>query len=273
MDQFRPQGFNILPMVVKNLLIINGMMFLATLIFESRGVDLTDILGLHFFSSEKFRPYQLITHMFMHGSFLHIFSNMFALWMFGSMLESVWGPKRFLYFYFSCGLGGALAHLGVTWWQIHGIQNSISIYQNNPGIPQFATLTEKYDYLLNMDRVQGFIEFWKKNPGDTGIMQQSVQLAGEIPGLLADIPVVGASGAVFGVLVAFGVLFPNTYLYLYFFLPVKAKYFVVFYAGFELYAGIIGSQDGIAHFAHLGGALVGFLMVKYWNRNLRKDFF
>src|SRR5580765_3844879 len=112
MDQFRPGRFQILPLVVKNLLIINGLMFLATIVLENYHFDLTDSLGLHFFASSKFRPYQLITHMFMHGSFLHIFSNMFALWMFGSVLENVWGPKRFLIFYFVCGLGGDFMHLG-----------------------------------------------------------------------------------------------------------------------------------------------------------------
>src|SRR5580765_652789 len=122
MTDFRPQGFNILPLVVKNLLILNGLMFLATIVAQRYGYDLTDVLGLHFFASEKFKPFQLVTHMFMHGSFLHIFSNMFALWMFGSVLENVWGPKRFLFFYFACGLGGAFMHLGVSWWQYHQIQ-------------------------------------------------------------------------------------------------------------------------------------------------------
>jgi membrane associated rhomboid family serine protease len=249
-------------------------MFLATIALErTYNLDLTDILGLHFFTSEKFRPFQLVTHMFMHGSIWHIFSNMFALWMFGSVLENVWGPKRFFIFYFVCGLGGAMMHLGVTAWQYHEMVNAVNSYQLHPGIPEFATFAARYDYLVDMTKVDDFINQWKLNPNDISFIDQSRELANEFLRIFADIPIVGASGAVFGVLIAFGLLFPNTYLYVYFFLPVKAKYFVIFYALFELYAGFTGTQDNIAHFAHIGGALIGFLLVKYWNRNRRTDFF
>lgn len=276
MDQFRPQGFSILPLVVKNLLIINGLTFVATLVLESRGIGLTNLLGLHFLTSEQFRPYQFVTHMFMHGSFLHIFSNMFALWMFGSVLENVWGPKRFFFFYFSCGLGGAFAHLGVSWWTYHEIAQEVNAYQLNPGLGAFVSLIQQHSSFLSENYVKSINNFynaWQSDPTDPTMINTSRQMATLVLKGFADIPIVGASGAVFGVLIAFGLLFPNTYLYVYFFIPVKAKYFVLFYAGFELYAGISGAQDGIAHFAHLGGALVGFLLVKYWNRNLRRNFF
>ncbi len=249
-------------------------MFFTTLVIQQKyGVDLVNLLGLHFFSSSLFKPFQLISHMFMHGSFLHIFSNMFALWMFGSALENVWGPKRFLIFYFVCGLGGAVMHLGVTWFVYSHMQSAIDTYALHPDIASFATLTARYDYLLNSGAVQSFIDQWKQIPKDTSIARQSVDLAYSILKIYADIPIVGASGAVFGVLVAFGMLFPNTYLYVYFFVPVKAKYFVFIYAAFELYAGFSGAQDNVAHFAHIGGAVIGFLLVKYWNRNRRIDFY
>jgi membrane associated rhomboid family serine protease len=277
MDQFRPQRFDILPPVVKNLLIINGLMFAATLVLDSTmGVDLINIFGLHFFTSDEFRPYQLVSHMFMHGSFMHIFSNMFALWMFGSALENVWGPKRFFYFYFACGIGGALAHMGVTWWTYHGIAEDVRAYQLHPGLSEFVSLVQRQGNALTSDYAKSINEFynaWQLNPTDSLMIEESKEKAELVLKAFADVPIVGASGAVFGVLIAFGLLFPNTYLYIYFFVPVKAKYFVIFYAGFELYSGFSGSQDGIAHFAHLGGALVGFLLVKYWNRNMRKDFF
>ena len=276
MDQFRPQGFSILPLVVKNLLIINGLMFAATLVLDSRGIDLTNILGLHFFTSDLFKPYQLVTHMFMHGSFLHIFSNMFALWMFGSSLENAWGPKRFFFFYFSCGLGGAFMHLGVSWWTYHGIAQDINAYQLHPGLAEFVSLIQRHNDVLSESyakSINNFYNSWQANPNDPSMINTSRQMATLVLKGFADIPIIGASGAVFGVLVGFGMLFPNQYIYLNFLFPIKAKYFVIGYAVLELISGVTGSQDGIAHFAHLGGALVGFLLVKYWNRNLRKDFF
>lgn len=283
MSDFRPGRFQILPPVVKNLILLNGLMWAASIaIGYFWKFDLVDLLGLYFPTSENFHPYELVTHMFMHAYidphsggiyFWHIFSNMFALWMFGSVLENVWGAKRFLFFYLSCGLGGALMHLGVTWWQVHQMQVVVQDYIEHPGIPQFATLAAKYDNFLNMKEVQKFIDAWKLSPDSASFINQSINYASGFPNLIADIPIVGASGAVFGVLIAFGLLFPNTYLYVYFFLPVKAKYFVIFYALFELFAGVGGAQDGIAHFAHIGGAVIGFIIVKYWNRNRRTDFF
>ena len=275
MTNFRPQGFQILPLVVKNLLIINGLLFLATVVLQSSyNIRLVDILGLHFFTSSEFRPYQLVTHMFMHGSLMHIFSNMFSLWMFGSVLENHWGPKRFLIFYFVCGLGGAFLHLGVTWYEYSNMQNAINAYLINPGIPEFATLSARYDHLLNMNAIDQFISQWKQQPLNPDFISQSGEMASSFLQILADIPIVGASGAVFGVLLGFGMLFPNTYLYLLFPpIPIKAKYFVIFYGLFELYAGFSGTQSGIAHFAHIGGMLFGFILIRLWNKNNRKDFY
>lgn len=277
MDQFRPQRFEILPFAVKNLLIINGLMFAATFVFKNTmNVNLIRVLGLHYFTSDQFQPYQLISHMFMHGSVMHIFSNMFALWMFGSALENIWGTKKFLTFYFSCGLGGALMHLGITWWNYHGIEQDVISYQLHPGLTEFVSLIQRHSNVLSGSYAKSINDFynnWRSNPADPSFLEASRQMSTVILKAFADVPIVGASGAVFGVLVAFGLLFPNVYLYLYFFFPLKAKYFVIFYAAFELYAGISGSQDGVAHFAHIGGALVGFIIVKYWGRNLRKKFF
>jgi len=225
MNDFRSYRFSGMPEVVKNLLILNILMFLATMVAENAGVDLTRKLGLFYVGSDYFRPYQFITHMFMHGSILHIFSNMFALWMFGTRLETFWGPKRFLFFYFFCGLGAALIHSTVTYFEIqHLAQTAV-----DPG------------YLV----------------------------------AVKNIPTVGASGAVFGVLLAFGMIFPNTQLMLLFPpIPIKAKFFVFFYALFELYAGVSSLQGGsnIAHFAHIGGMLFGYILIKYWSRG-RRNFY
>ena len=250
MNRIGPGGFSVLPVVVKNLLIINFLFFLATFVFAGNfGVNLVRMLGLHYFLSDAFMPHQLVTHMFMHGGPLHIFTNMFALWMFGSTLENVWGPKRFLFFYMFTGLGAAALHIGV----IH-LQVSSLLAEMNPD--DIALVFERGRELF--DNNQNFRE------------EQKAQL-----NRLINIPTVGASGAVFGVLLGFGLLFPNTRLFLLFPpIPIKAKYFVIFYGLFELYAGYSSLSGGsnIAHFAHLGGMLFGFILIKYWNKRSRHFF-
>lgn len=208
---------------------------------------------------------------------MHIFSNMFALWMFGSILENVWGPKRFLIFYLICGLGGAITHMAFTAYQIHLVQGEINLFFESVTIDNFKMLLEGHRGLLYdsdyINQANTLLNTWSQNPSDSAMILQAKILAQKLTSMEANIPVVGASGAVFGVLLAFGMLFPNTYLYLMFPpIPIKAKYFVIFYGAFELYAGVSGTQEGVAHFAHLGGMLFGFIMIKYWNKT-RKDFF
>lgn len=241
--------FNILPPVVKNLLIINGLFFVGSLIFQSRfGVDVFNLLGLHYWSSQGFMPYQIITHMFMHGSFGHILSNMFALWMFGSILENVWGGKRFLIYYMVTGLGAAI---------IHNMTKAIDIYHLSQLLDPAS---------ISLVKSEGY-----------SVLQEGKNFSDRTMGALNDainMPTVGASGAVFGVLLAFGMLFPNTLIYLYFAIPIKAKYFVIAYGALELFQGLRNHPgDNIAHFAHLGGMLFGFLLIKYWNKKNRKSFF
>ena len=231
---YRPSSFSHLPEVVKNLLIINGLFFLATITLDGMGFDMYRFFGLHQFQSADFMPHQLVTHLFMHGNFTHLFFNMFALWMFGKVLENVWGGKRFLIYYMITGLGAAAIHLCVSQYQIFELSNKF---------PQFLELAKEGMY--NSQNLN------------------SIRLT-----QLVSTPTVGASGAVFGVLLAFGMLFPNALLYIYFAIPVKAKYFVIFYGLLELYAGISNNPaDNVAHFAHLGGMIFGFLLIKYWRKN------
>jgi membrane associated rhomboid family serine protease len=192
-----PRGISSLPTVVKNLIIINVLVFLGNwLLFHNR---FDDMLALYHPSSPFFRPYQIVTYMFMHGSFWHLFFNMFALWMFGVELEHVWGPRRFLVYYLACGLGAAALHF-----------------------------------------------------------------------LLSSVAIIGASGAVFGILLAYGFMFPNRQLMLLFPpIPLKAKYFVIGYGLIELLSGFNGSSDGIAHFAHLGGMAVGLVLLLIWRKQGR----
>ncbi|GBL34481.1 hypothetical protein EMGBS15_00760 [Filimonas sp.] len=287
---FRPSRFEILPAVVKNLLILNGLLFLATIVMGKQGIDLTEFLALHHWSSEQFRWWQLVTHLFMHGDvgapganyeagFMHLFSNMFALWMFGSILENTLGPIRFLYFYLICGVGASLLHLGVVTWQLQGVQDVVSQFNHPITLEQFSAYLNDHHYSRNTQF--GAILFDIKQQwmmagsNNTSFIQSIHEGLQKYLTMQKDIPTVGASGAVFGILFAFGYLFPNTELYLYFIpIPIKAKYFVAFYAIFELYAGVRNNgSDNIAHFAHLGGMLVAFIIIKIWNKTNRKSLY
>lgn len=242
MQNFRP-SINTVPPVVKNLIIINVLMLAATYILEMKGIDLTNILGLHYIQSPEFKPFQLVTHMFMHGGLMHLVFNMFALWMFGRVLESVWGPKRFFIYYFVTGLGAAALHTFVNYMEF-----------------------QYYASQMNPQDVQAVF-----NQGAALIQQGQnwVGPAGKL-NMILNTPTVGASGAVFGILLGFGMLFPNTELMLLFPpIPIKAKYFVAGYGAIELFSGITGMGANIAHFAHLGGMLFGFFLIRYWNRNSR----
>lgn len=273
MQNFRPTSFNILPPVIKNLLILNGLFFLADLTAESFGIRLSNFLGLHYVNSQYFKPYQFVTHLFMHGSFLHLFSNMFALWMFGSALENVWGHKRFLFFYFFTGLGAALIHALVTWYEISSLQIAADVFFNAPSPDTFKAFVDAHASNFFSKNVYDFINVWSSESNNSIYINEASQLVNKVVNATIDIPTVGASGAVFGVLLAFGMLFPNTTLLIYFFFPIKAKYFVFLYAAFEFYAGyqnLIGqSASNIAHFAHLGGMLFAFILIQFWKKDKR----
>ena len=223
-----------LPEVVKNLLIINVIMLLATYVAYQANINLPEILGLHHWYSDAFRPHQLITYMFMHGGPMHLFFNMFALYMFGRVLEQVWGPKRFLIYYLVCGIGAGIIQLLVNELRIQTL------------------LTD-----INLQDLQSL----------TGDNAKTVYT-------LINTTTVGASGSVFGILLAFGMLFPNVQLMLIFPpIPLKAKYFVAIYGALELYLGIANNAgDNVAHFAHLGGMLFGFFMIRLWRKNTNNFF-
>lgn len=241
-NQIRPGGFSLMPPVVKNLLIINGLFFLATMAASRFDLDLVNYLGLHLPQSEQFSPHQFVTYIFMHGGFSHIAFNMFALWMFGNSLENYWGGKRFLIYYLATGMGAGLIHLGVQ------------------EIQAISYATELTAEQISLIHDEGY-----------GILQSGQNYAEPILAsynLLINTPTVGASGSVFGLLLAFGMMFPNAQIYLYFLFPIKAKYFVMMYGAFELYSGIQNSPgDNVAHFAHLGGMLFGYILLKYWQKH------
>ncbi len=214
-----------MPVVTKNLIIINILLFFGGIVAAKYGIKLEEYLGLHFFLADDFNLAQLFTYMFMHGGFTHIFFNMFALFMFGRILEQVWGPRRFLFYYIVCGVGAGLIQELVQY--IH-----------------YSVELSAYD---------------------------SVNIGGEIISMaqyLNKMITVGASGAIYAILLAFGMLFPNQSLFIFPLpMPIKAKYFVIGYAALELFLGISNNaSDNVAHFAHLGGMLFGFILIMYWRK-------
>jgi membrane associated rhomboid family serine protease len=280
MQQFRPSRFEVLPLIVKNLLIINGLVLLAQYTLGKQGFAIDDWFALHAWQSPLFKPWQLLTHMFMHSTagIGHILGNMFALWMFGSILENLWGAKRFLIFYLVCGLGAALLHLIFLHVELSILYKELNnAAQQASDVKTFSAALihffreHQFDAYLNDTAILNQLS---NTPNSTLIANRLYELASEILALKRDTPTVGASGAVFGILAAFIYLFPNTYIYLYFFVPVKAKWLGLFYFAYELFYGIQNSAgDNVARWAHIGGALVGFLLVYTWNKTNKQTFY
>jgi rhomboid family protein len=277
-QEFRPSRFQLLPFVIKNLIIINVIVFLASTVLKAQlGLDMTEYLGLHYFESDLFRPHQFITYMFMHGGVWHIVMNMFALWMFGNVLENVWGPKRFLFFYLVTGIGAAFIYMLYQWYNIHQMEEAIALYANAPSAIDFSGLMKsQFPFALNDPQVQGFINSWSEAKGDeSGFVRQSLFFLNTLFEEVKNIPTVGASGSVYAVLAGFGMLFPNTIVYILLFpFPIKAKYMVTFYIGMEVYYAIQNNPgDNVAHLAHLGGVLFAFILIKIWNKKNRQHFY
>ena len=281
MTNFRPGGFSVLPPVVKNIIIINVLMVLIQFVLGKQGINLGDYLGLHYWASPLFRWWQPFTHLFMHGdaydmnlTFWHIFSNMFALWMFGRILENMWGPRRFLIFYFICGLGAAICHMGVLTFEFSTFHNDFLRFQHNPTFVEFAQFLHHHN--LDTDPAfNKFLIYWQANSQCADCAEVCIRGINQYYYSMINVATVGASGAVFGVLFAFGYLFPNTELMLLFPpIPIKAKWVVGLYALFELTSGIQNSAgDNVAHFAHIGGMIFAFFVLKYWNSRERKHFY
>lgn len=269
-EDIRVNGFNILPIAVKNLLIINCLFFLAKVALGTR-IDLDALLGLHYFASTDFHVWQFVTYMFMHGDFGHLFFNMFALWMFGSTVENVWGTKRFLLYYFITGVGAALFHYLVLFFEIHPMLALLNQFLDNPSLESFQYLVEHNTNARFQDMFQNNLRYLQAN-NSTSALNELVAITNESKNLFVNsFNIIGASGAVFGLLLAFGMLFPDARIYIYFLIPMKAKWFVVLYGGLELLFGITGTQDGIGHFAHLGGMLFGLILILVWRRQERNN--
>lgn len=250
---------------IKHLIIINVILFVAPQLLK---MDLTNLFALHYPTNENFGVWQYITHMFMHGSFPHILFNMYALWAFGTPLEQMWGRNKFLFFYFSAGIGAGLIYTLVNYFQFNGIyeqliNSGINPQQINKILDISATTTtefiDKCNIILSNSNIKSYV----------GIADDLIELSN-----INSTPAVGASGAIYGILVAFGLAFPNSKLALIFFpVPIAAKYFIPLMIFGDLFFGVTKYSIGnVAHFAHIGGAIIGFLIAWYWKKNQFRRF-
>ena len=253
--------------VVRVLLILNVLVFFIT------NESIIQQFGLHSFLSDQFNPIQLLTHMFLHGGFGHILTNMIGLIVFGPMLERFWGQKRFTFFYFFCGLGAALLFSGINYYEMRDVYEAVRDYRANPTPEGFIGFVDTQAQSF-YDEAASFIDQFEQQPTNPQLIESSLKIVNRLYVRQVDVPMVGASGAIFGVIMGFGLLFPNTQLFLLFPpIPIKAKYLVIFYGAYELYSGVYQAQvDNVAHFAHIGGMLFAFILIKYWGSQ-RKTFY
>jgi membrane associated rhomboid family serine protease len=261
--------FNLTP-VVRTLLGINVGVFAVQALL---GYDFINWFGLRYIHSEEFQPYQFVTHLFVHSGLGHLFSNMFALLIFGPLLEQFWGGRRFLFFYFFTGLGASLLFSAINYYEISQLEAATQAYLRDPDPGRFIGYINRYASAF-AQRNTAYLQAFQDNPTSPQYLQETTRFVQDFFTRQANIPMVGASGAVFGILMAFGLLFPNTELFLLFFpFPIKAKYFVALYGFYELYAGVHNAEgDNVAHFAHIGGMLFAFILVRIWRRQ-RTNFY
>lgn len=253
--------FNLTP-VVRALLLFN----VVVLLLQGAGFVPTDVFALHAFTSPLFRPWQLVTHIFMHGGWGHLFSNSLSLLFFGALLEQRWGAQRFLTFYLVCGVGAGLLYNGVRGWEMRQMRIAADNFITAPSYIGFDRFTD--DYGGAGYEYATVTQALKNEPDNASYKQAATSVVRELAShIITYSSMLGASGAVFGILFAFGYLFPNTEVYIYFAIPIKAKYLVLLYGSYELFSGVHRSAgDNVAHFAHLAGMLIAFLLLKYWEK-------
>ncbi len=258
---------------VKQLLIINIMIFIGSQFIK----ELDTLFALHYFEDSRFKIWQLITHMFMHANIMHIAFNMFALVSFGSMLEQFWGSQKLIFFYFSCGVGAALFQLGINYLEIHHILENVADLNLSSGtIKEILNIQASDGTNFRSDLFSKGLQPILENTGKINRLTQESYDALYLATFNSQTPMVGASGAIYGLLVAFAFMFPTAELAMMFIpIPIKAKYFVPIIIAIDLFMGIRGNSifgdnrggGGVAHFAHIGGALIGFIMMWYWKKN------
>lgn len=255
---------------VRALIAINVIVFLVQSINKVYDLQIVSLFGLHYFTSERFLPFQVVTYMFVHGGFSHLFGNMLSLFIFGPILEHVWGQKRFLIFYFVTGVGAGLVYMLLKYYDYSTLEAATQAYVSNPNLIAFKNFIQHfYAQGIPSDVFNTVVP----SSGEV-TLNESVLIAQESLRSVLNTPTIGASGAIFGIMGAFAMLFPNTELMLLFFpFPIKAKYLVSAYILYEVYAGIQKMPgDNVAHFAHVGGILFAFILIKLWG-NKRNVFY
>lgn len=252
--------------MVRNILIINVVVF----ILQDRLFNSAEF-ALYYFGSDYFRPVQLLTHMFMHGGVGHLFSNMFSLFIFGPLLERYWGAQRFLTFYLITGLGASLLYLGVRAYELNQLKEDTVQYIESPSPVAFNNYMDQH---VGTGAGRQIAIAYQRDPDNPEYIEGTKDVISNMFKRIYNSPLVGASGAIFGILMAFGLLFPNLELFLLFLpIPIKAKYFVLLYGAYELYAGFNRVPgDNVAHFAHLGGMLFAYILVRMWQRSDYQDY-
>ncbi|MDI9865359.1 rhomboid family intramembrane serine protease [Flectobacillus sp. DC10W] len=255
--------------IVRTLIVINVIVFMVQSFNSHYDDQITSLFGLHYFTSERFNPIQFVSYMFVHGGFMHLFSNMLGLFFMGPLLERYWGEKRFLAFYFITGIGAGLLYMGVKYYDYSVLEEATRAYILHPDLSMFNKFLEQfypsgipseaYSYVPSSGRIT---------------LQDSIIIAEESLRAVLNTPTVGASGATFGVMAGFAMLFPNTELIVFPIpIPIKAKYLVALYALYEFYGGIHKTPgDNVAHFAHIGGMIFAFILIKLWSKN-RNNFY
>ncbi len=262
--------FGRLTPLVKQLLFINIGIAVLQMVIK---IDLGDYFGLYFILSDEFQPYQFITYMFLHStqSIMHLFGNMFALFIFGPLLEQFLGQKKFLILYLVTGIGAGLFYTGVNYLEVRGVKSDVEAYVTNPTSQGFNQLLVDHGENLNPE-IYNFVDSYSRNENDSRLKETSVRYAWQLYNLYGRYNMVGASGAVFGILAAFALFFPNTELFLLFLpFPIKAKYLVGFYILYEVYSEFQRAPgDNVAHLAHIGGALIAYFLVRLWKQERNK---
>lgn len=259
--------FNRITPVVKNILLINVGIYLIQSFLK---LPLSDWFGLRVVFADDFAPYQFLTYMWIHGGFGHLLSNMFAVFIFGPILEQVWGPKRFMTFYLITGIGAAAIYGGADFIEKYQIKQDAETYLANPNPDDFSMfILDHKSPRYNVSMLADFADKYYDAPEDKEYINQSREIVKVMYTQSVNVPMVGASGAVFGILMAFAMLFPNMQLFLLFPpIPIRAKYLVFFYAMYEIYSEIHRSAgDNVAHLAHLGGMLIAFILLKFFWHN------
>jgi len=250
--------------IVKKLLILNIAIFFAQSLLN---IDLINLLGLRCILSHYFRPYQFFTHLFVHASLGHLFSNMFALLTFGPILEHTLHPKKFVTLYIMTGLGAAVLYAGIQYVEISKLDTLYHTYLAQPHPESFVAYLKYFSHDVYRS-FYPFIAAFFEHSDDPAYIAKGKAIVSQLYMIKADMPTVGASGSIFGILMAFAMLFPNAKLFLFFLpFPIKAKYVIAIYSFYELYAGIRDNPaDPVAHFAHLGGVVFAYLLIRWWKR-------